>query len=367
MFCPRCHREFPEEFSFCPFDGARTGKVPSLEHVRVSETNITDEMVLDRYVIRGFIGKGGMARVYLAEEVDTGRLATVKVLDRQYARDAQACERFLREARTVAMMEHPNIVGILGSGLREEDGAPFLVLEFLFGETLGDYLDREGTMGAELALPRLRQAASALGAAHDKGVVHRDVKPDNLFLIGETGHSYELKVLDFGLSKLQTSALTAAGIVLGTPRFMAPEQALAENVDARTDVYALGMVMYRIFTGRSAFEGLDDVETIAHQLLAPVPPPTQFAPTLDGRIEAVILAALRKRPEDRYASMAAFGDDLVRLSDPQAELWAQRPCEVHGYQPASTVGALVVESLAPLVEATSVRGGWSRSMPPPDK
>lgn len=344
VYCPRCHRQYPEAYRFCPYDGETTSETPRLSRVHVSATQMTEAKLGDRYKVRGFIGKGGLARVYLAEDEQTGLPVAVKVLERSHAADAQLRERFIREAEAAALIGHPNIVTIHEAGVREEDGVPYLVMEFLFGEPVGDYLRREGTCPLEITLPAMRQAASALAAAHQKGIIHRDVKPDNLFFIGEPGDPYELKVLDFGLSKLQTSDLTAAGIVLGTPSFMAPEQVLDEQVDARTDIYGLGMVLYRMVAGRPPFDPADDIEAIAHQVWTSPPPPSRFNAQLDRRVEAIILTAIRKRPSHRYPSMAVFFDDLAKLEDPRARLWAG-PASEDRYEPASKVAVLTAAAL----------------------
>ncbi len=342
MYCPRCHRSLPRTHQFCPYDGQRTSERHVIDDVRVSPTRMTDHTLGERYKVRGFIGRGGMARVYLAEDVKTGRPVAVKVLEKPYSEDDGAIARFLGEATTVTQIGHPSIVALLEAGRREEDGAPYLVMEFLYGESLGDYLDRERSMSLGQALPLLRQAASALSAAHNKRIIHRDVKPHNLFLIGEPGDAYHLKVIDFGLSKLQTRELTAAGMILGTPDYMAPEQVLAEAVDARTDVYALGMVMYRTLSGRLPYTGPDEVTMVAHQVHTPVPPPDE----LDARVSAVIATATRKQPSQRYPAMDIFFDDLGKLEDASAKLWASPPDSVDRYQPTTEIGRLVADSLA---------------------
>ena len=348
MFCPRCQRQYPAGYCFCPYDGERTSEAPSLEQLGAQPTRMSDGALGERYRVRGFIGKGGMARVYLAEDLERGEPVAVKVLEPGYARDPAARERFLREARAVSRIDHPNIIRILATGERESDGAPYLVMEYLFGESLGQWLDREGVLPREIALPALRQAASALAAAHAEGVVHRDVKPDNLFLVGEPGDPYDLKVLDFGLSKLQSSQHTAAGIIMGTPRYMAPEQALAEGVDARSDVYGLGMVMYRAFAGCCPFDDMDDVQTLAHQLHSPPMPPSQVVPELDGQIEAVILTAIRKRPENRYPTMAAMCLDLERLEQGLAPEGA-RAVAGDVYEPKTKMGRLIAQSIGRMI------------------
>ncbi|MCC6524229.1 MAG: serine/threonine protein kinase [Polyangiaceae bacterium] len=351
MFCTRCQRAYPAEYRFCPVDGAPTSAQAPLDRVRPQKTRASDTLLADRYVVRGFIGKGGMARVYLAEDVDSGEPVAVKVLEEPFSRDPQARERFLREAQAIAAIGHPHIARVLGAGAREDDGAPYLVLEFLFGETVQSFLEREGTFATGMALAVLCQAAEALDAAHTHGIIHRDVKPGNLFLVGEPGDPYELKVVDFGLSKLQTSHMTAAGIVLGTPAYMAPEQVLAEGVDARTDVYALGMVMYRMLTGRHAFHAEDEIAMVAHQLLSPLRPLSLKDAGLAPGLERAILCATRKSPDERYPTMDAMLADLQKLAAGRTDLTAPVPTGIDRYVPRTEIGELVATSLARALEA----------------
>jgi serine/threonine-protein kinase len=346
MFCPRCHRELPDEFRFCPDDGEATVERLDLSLVPSVRTKMEDARFGQRYVVVGFIGRGGMARVYLGEDQKTGQAVAIKVLDRQFHSDADVKKRFLREARAITKVGHENIVEVYEVGLRPDDAAPYLVMEFLFGEPVGRFLQRDGQLPLPIALPALQQAASAIAAAHEVGVIHRDLKPDNLFLIGEPGDPYELKVLDFGFSKLQTSNLTAAGVVLGTPGFMAPEQVLGETVDERTDVYALGMVMHRMIFNRPPFAGAelaDDIAMMAHQLHST--PELDEDPNRDPRIDRVVLKAIRKSPEERYPTMAAFDADLRRLTQPDQEV-AEVPAGDDRYEAQSKVAGLVAEALA---------------------
>ncbi len=345
MFCPRCHRELPEDYKFCPDDGEATVARLDLSRVPSSRTTIEDARFGQRYVVVGFIGRGGMARVYLGEDTKTGRPVAIKVLDRRHHGDDEVKKRFLREARAITKVGHENIVRVYEVGLRPEDRAPYLVMEFLFGEPVGRFLQRDGALPLGIALPALQQAGSALAAAHAVGVIHRDIKPDNLFLVGEPGDPYELKVLDFGFSKLQTSKLTAAGVVLGTPSFMAPEQVLGEEIDERTDVYALGMVMHRMIFNCAPFPGAnlaDDVVMMAHQLhTEPVLEPD---PARDPRIERVIRKAIRKAPMERYPTMSAFDHDLRQLTQPVGEV-SSPPEGPDQYVARGKMAGLVAEAL----------------------
>ncbi|NUP13092.1 MAG: protein kinase [Polyangiaceae bacterium] len=316
MQCPRCHRYLPEGYKFCPYDGSGTVDRVDSSRLRAEPTKIRGRVLAGRYRIRGFVGMGSMARVYLAEDERSGTPVAVKVLEDPYRNDPSVRERFHREAKMASLIGHSSIVRVFDEGEREEDGAPFLVMEFLVGETVGDYVRREGTMPVQIAIPALEQAASALGAAHRAGIIHRDVKPDNLFLLGEPGSPYELKVVDFGLSKLPQSNLTAAGVVMGTPATMAPEQILGEPIDGRADLYALGMVAYRMLAGRQPFEDADDeVATLAHHVWTAPPPPSRFVEGIDPRLEQIVMTAIRKNPDDRFSTMEAMGEALERLTE----------------------------------------------------
>ena len=343
MRCPRCFREWPTEFRFCPHDGEATVEQLDSSSARAKPTRLSDAVIGRRWLIRGFIGQGTAARVYLGTDTESGRPVAVKILEERHRGDTDTRSRFLREARAVASIDHPHIVKMLEAGIREDDGVPYLVMEFLFGEPFGRYLGREGAAPPDILVPALQQAAAALQAAHAKGVIHRDLKPDNLFLVGEPGDPWELKVLDFGISRLVDRSHTAVGMVLGTPAYMAPEQVLGEPADARTDVYALGMVLYHALTGVLPFAGCDDALVLAHQVHSTPLGPGEIA-ELDERFDAVVLRAVRKDPALRYPDMAAFADALRRLADPAAELRLV-PAPEDRYTPSTELGRRLAASL----------------------
>lgn len=264
-----------------------------------------------RYEIVGLLGRGSTSDVYLANDVETGRHVIIKRLRCEPAMDSRRRGRFLNEARAAMAIDHASVVRVLGIEEPEAD-RPFLVMEALVGEPLSLYLNRHGVLPQDLALVLARQAAAGLAAAHEQGVVHRDVKPGNLFLLGDTGAPYGLKVLDFGMAKLLDEA-SSSNLVLGTAQYMAPEQVLADPVDARTDVYALGVVLFRMVTGQLPFEVARGADLFSHQLYSPAPPPTWLNESIDPGTEAVILRAMRKHPENRYPSMRALMDDLDAL------------------------------------------------------
>ena len=295
--------------------------------------------------MRGLLGEGAMARVYLAEDALTQKLAAIKVLESPDARVPDARERFFREVRTTEALEHPNIVRLLDAGQRR-DGAPYLVMEYLFGESLGDLLRREPRLEVETALWIARDVAAALAAAHAAGAIHRDVKPDNIFLIGERGRPYALKIVDFGLARLQgQSGLTAMGVTVGTLEYMAPEQTVKDATGPRTDIYGLGVVLYRMLTGRLPFGG-SDTEVLAHQLISPPVLPSSIDPAIDRRIETVIMTSMRKLPRNRYPSMEDLLEDLQRLrKEKEGEIASANVLEADVYVPQSAYAKTVAAAL----------------------
>ena len=279
----------------------------------------TGAILSGRYQIRGLIGRGGLARVYLAVDTTTGaaEVGRVKISSSAiWSQEPKVGARSVpaRGRRIAARIGHPNIARILGAG-EQPDRAPFIVLEYLTGESVGDLLHREGRMSEDFALALAKRAAAALVAAHAEGVIHRDIKPDNLFLVDDGS---VLKVLDFGMAKLQEGAFTAVGTAIGTVPYMAPEQSMADRVDGRTDVYGLGITLFKMITGTLPFDTEDDATLVAHHLYTPMPRPSARLPGLDPRIERVILAATRKLPDNRYPSNCASCSRDVR-ADPRAE------------------------------------------------
>lgn len=337
MMCPTCHRSFadPEQL-FCNEDGTRLApapappRAPTIREAKVHPTGEIGAVIEGRYVIRGFVGEGGMARVYLAEDTTTGGQVALKILRREQAGNRLSRERFLREIDVAATLHHPNIARILDAGERP-DRSPFLVLDFLSGEAMGDVLERERRFREPFALELVKEAASALAAAHHAGIVHRDVKPDNLFLTVDG----RLKVVDFGMAKLKEGSVTATGMTVGTVPYMAPEQALADPVDGRTDVYGLGVTMFHMLTGRLPFDADGDARVVAQHLYTPPPAPSSRCPGLDPRIDRVVLAMLRKRPDNRYPTMQALLEDVERLLGERAGEIAPPPLviEPDAYEP----------------------------------
>ena len=208
----------------------------------------------DRYRLEAQIGSGGMSTVYRAFDTTLERQVAVKLMHREIASDSDQLERFRREARSVAQLSHPHIVGVIDAG--EEDGRPYIVLEYVEGETLKERIRRMGRLPIDEAIAYAIEIARALGAAHARAIVHRDIKPQNV-LVDEEGSA---KVTDFGIARsLEEEGLTADGRVLGTTDYVSPEQALGHNVNGQSDIYSLGVVLYEMLTGEVPFRGENQV------------------------------------------------------------------------------------------------------------
>ncbi|HRI19121.1 MAG TPA: serine/threonine-protein kinase, partial [Burkholderiaceae bacterium] len=269
---------------------------------------------IGNYRVLRKLGQGGMGAVYEAVQEEIGRRAAIKVLLPDFAKDQQSILRFFNEARAVNIIHHPGLVGVFESG-RLDDGAAYIVMEYLSGELLTARLEKAGQLAHPDAINISRQIASALRAAHEKGIVHRDLKPDNVMLVPDP-HDPRLdhvKVLDFGIAKvlerdkapspgpesssdeapssLVASALTTVGVVVGTPAYMSPEQCRAEPVDARSDVYSCGILLYQLVCGRTPFTGDSPIEIAINQVRMPPDPPSTIVPGIHPQLEQIMLKA----------------------------------------------------------------------------
>jgi serine/threonine-protein kinase len=270
-----------------------------------------------RYRVLSRLGEGGMGTVYLCEHAVLGRRYAVKVLRPELAQDAELVARFRNEAVAASRIGGENVVDVLDFGTAE-DGASYYVMEALEGRSLAAVIGEDGPLAVPRALALLEQLCRALGAAHARGVVHRDVKPDNVFVVPGADGAERAKVIDFGISKVtreepSAQRLTRAGAIIGTPEYMAPEQAAGEPVDHRADVYALGVLAYEMLTGTLPIVANTPVATlVAHQTRTPEAPSAR-RPGIPRDVDALVLATLAKRPEDRPASMEAVAAAIAAI------------------------------------------------------
>ncbi len=354
--CPVCQRSFAEP-GFCPFDGKPLAAAPDAEtrpdiaaaahpllaisahegHAEVLDSirkrvNEYDRLIgetLDgRYLVQRKIGEGGMGVVFAVKHAVIERPLAIKVLKRNVMRDGAVIQRFIQEAKAASRIGHPNIVDVTDFG-KTPDGMTYSVMEYVDGTTLAKTIRHAAPLPPERAVRIASQIARALGAAHAKGIVHRDLKPENVFLTDRNGRPDFVKIVDFGIAKVQPvegaaegPRLTRAGAVFGTPEYMAPEQASGRgDTDHRVDIYALGVILYEMLVGKVPLKGESTIRTIAMQLLEPITPPRQAAPGLElpAALEAIVMKALAKQRDERYASMTEL---LAALEAIQPQLTA---------------------------------------------
>lgn len=311
--CPACGARYPADFRVCPRDATPLADAPD------DEDPIVGQLLDGSYEVLRVIGEGGMGRVYEARHtrLHTKRFA-VKLLHHELARQPDVVTRFQREAEAASVLTHPNVVGVYDVNT-SADGRPYIVAELLQGEDLGSHLDRVGKLSTVDAVHIVRQVCHALGAAHASGIVHRDVKPENVFLAGPNA---TVKVLDFGISKvLETSdGLTKTGTVMGTPDYMAPEQARGDRVDSRADIYAVGAILYRALTGRKPFEGNDAMSILTAVLTQEPERPSTLNPKIPLSLELIVQQTMAKTPSQRFATMEALEQALTPFDAPDAHL-----------------------------------------------
>jgi serine/threonine protein kinase len=323
---------------------------------------------LNNYEVISPLGEGGMGTVYLARHTFMGRRVAIKFLRSELLRDHSIVARFLDESRATNAIQHPNIIDIIDVGLLSDGSTPYLMMEYLDGESLSGRLARARPLPIHEAVEIACQTASALAAAHARQIIHRDLKPDNLHLLRDETRTTNLrvKVLDFGIAKLRTDARggavrTQTGAILGTPLYMSPEQCLgiSAGIDHRTDIYALGTILYEMLCGQPPFpgEGLGDI--LLKQMSEPPAPLRTRVPEIPELLDRAVLCALAKKRDDRFDSMDEFAR-AIREHDPKAAKTAQvagnkTPClDSQGLSATPfDVGATLVPVLLP-VEAGSI-------------
>jgi serine/threonine-protein kinase len=308
----------------------------------------------NRYEVVREIARGGMATVHLARDLTLDRLVALKVLSGELATDPAFVERFRREAQAAARLSHPNIVSVYDWG--QEGATPFIVMEYVEGRTLREVIAAEGPLAPLRVAEIGEQIAAGLSFAHRHGIVHRDVKPGNV-LLGRVGG---VKVTDFGIARAAGvgDGLTQTGSVMGTAAYFSPEQAQGLPVDARSDVYALGVVLYEMATGTTPFRGENPVSVAYQHVREPLPPPSGRLPGLPADLERVILTALAKAPDDRYQSADDLRADLLRFRRGEAVVGAGERAGGPGAATEAPTGAVppptAVVPAAPSPAATAL-------------
>lgn len=365
--CPTCHGSF-ENATFCPRDGSR-----------LEANTDAGALIGGRYRLLRKVGEGAMGVVFEAEHASIRRRVAVKILQRKLVASAEMVERLRREAQVTSGLGHPNIVECLDFGT--EDGQVYLVMEWLDGETLEERLERS-QIDVDTVLEIGAQTCAGLAEAHERGVIHRDLKPANLFLTRDRGGALRVKILDFGIAKLaaEQTQLTSTGVLVGTPNYMAPEQALGERIDGRADIYALGVILYELFVGRVPFQG-DTPLAVLHQHTAKMPtlPSAVANGGLSPEIDALVMTCLAKAPEDRFQTMTELAAAIERARS-RAKVPSRVPANAPSTPPPAddddedvdlhtprrrrgaliAVGALAVLAAGGVVIATALRPSGER-------
>ncbi|MDP8940849.1 MAG: protein kinase, partial [Actinomycetota bacterium] len=300
-------------------------------------------IVGERYMLLDSIGHGGMGRVYRARDELLGRDVALKLLKAQHADNNQFVERFRREAKNAAALSHPNIVSVFDAG-EDADGSPYMAMEYVGGGTLAERIEKEGPLDSLEAAGIALQVACALEEAHEQDVIHRDIKPHNIFLVESSASSSRtsevdlggmslgsVKVGDFGIARAAAeTAMTETSMILGTVRYLSPEQATGEAVGPESDLYSLGVVLYEMITGEVPFDAENPIAIAMKHISEPPPPPRERNPGVSEGIQAVTLKLLSKAPEDRYSTASELVEDLERVGQglPPASLVAENETEV---------------------------------------
>jgi serine/threonine protein kinase len=301
--------------------------LPRVEYIIGNKPKIGTQMlqqtlVDNRYSILSLLGSGGMGHVYQARDEILGRDVALKVLKEPYIDDKLFVERFRREARNAAALSHPNIVPVYDGG-KAEDGTPYIAMEYMAGGTLGEHIERKGKLDTPEAAAIAIQIARALREAHHHGVIHRDVKPHNIFLAEYPASSSAVpegislgavKVGDFGIARAaEATTMTESNLILGTPRYLSPEQAKGDPVGPKSDLYSLGVLLYQMLTGRVPFDDEDPIAITMKHVSEPPPSPKETNPEIAEEMNALVLRLLSKDPEERHEDAAELIRNLKQM------------------------------------------------------
>src|SRR5829696_4810801 len=325
--CPKCGVDYPDTTTLCPADGIALEKDPD---------SLVGSTLAGKYRIDARLNEGGMGTVYRGTHVLMDKTVAIKVLRPALAADEKIVARFSREARAASRISHPHALSVTDFG-EDETGHVFLVMEYLSGRTLRHVIREEGPLSLARVVEITRQIGDALNAAHSEGIVHRDLKSDNIMLV-DTMTGDHAKVLDFGIAKINEpdgridTNLTAPNLVIGTPQYMSPEQCAQDGeIDARSDIYSLGVILYEMLVGHVPFSGDSPTIVMMKHLQEPVPSVRDEREDLPDSVARVVARAMAKLPRNRYQSVAELVEDLTIASG----------MTIHGLGPASVTTAPV--------------------------
>jgi len=337
MVCIVCNKEAPEGSRFCPYCGAK---------LRVTIKTVKDPLIgttlAGKYHILERLGSGAMGAIYKATHLNLGKPVVVKVLHPHLVKEETHVQRFKREAKAASRLNHPNCITILDYD-KTPDNWSYICMEYVEGKDLCRVLYEEKKLSPERAIDIALQVVDALDEAHSKGVIHRDLKPENIMLEKMRNKPDFVKVLDFGIAKIQDSSdtasgsfKTATGMVFGTPEYMSPEQIRGEELDGRSDIYSLGVVLYQMLTGILPFTGETVLEVATKHLREPPPPLEEVAPELPKELIQVVNKMLEKNREQRFSSAGELRDALLHCLQ-----------VVKGQAPQTTLAAPPLQSRIP--------------------
>lgn len=348
--CKECGRRFAAGESVCPDDGTVLTDTASFEEQAVGKT-------LDgKYRVDGFLKRGGMGAVYRGTHLMLNKPVAIKLIKPELVSSNDVVQRFLREARAAAHLSHPNIVTVHDLG-QTADGMLYIAMELVDGSSLKEIIVSEGAWEPERALRLIKGVASALALAHRKGVVHRDLKPQNIMVSHDSDGNEFPKLLDFGIAKTfepTSPALTSTGMVLGTPHYMSAEQAKGQPADRRSDLYALGVILYEMLVGKVPFDDTSIPQILIKHLSEPPKPPSAMGANIPKELEALVLRCLEKDPERRYQTAEELMVALDGIPDTAA-------MEV----PAPTIAATEVDPSTRPARETTMAGAAAAAVPPP--